>query len=56
MLGVGEIDLRLAGHFELSDSIRGWRLDEDVGRSRRARAWIVGWEERDVRVVRMWEP
>lgn len=56
MLGVGESDLRLEGHIELSDSMRGWRLAEDVERSRRAIAWMVGWEERDVRVVRMWEP
>ncbi len=56
MLGVGESDLRVAGHFELSDSIMGWRLADVVGRSRRAIAWMVGLEERDVRVVRIWEP
>ena len=56
MLGVGDSDLRLEGHFELSISMRGRRLAEDVGRSRRAIAWMVGLVERDVRVVRILEP
>lgn len=56
MLGVGDSDWRPEGHFELSGSMRGWRLAADVGRSRRAMAWMVGWAERDVRAVRMWEP
>ena len=56
MSGVGEMDLKLEAHFELSGSMIGRRLTEDVGRSRRAIAWTVGLEERDVRVVRMWEP
>lgn len=57
ILGVGERDRSFAGHFELSDSIIGRRFAEDVvGRSRRAIAWTMGWEARDVRVVRMWEP
>lgn len=56
MSGVGERDLKLEAHFELSASMRGRRLGEDVGRSRRAIAWTVGLEEREVRVVRMWEP
>ena len=56
MLGVGERDWSLEGHLELSESMIGCRLTEDAGRSRRAIAWTVGWEERDVRVARMWEP
>ena len=56
MFGVGERDWSFEGHSELSDSMRGWRLAEDVGRSRRAIAWMVGFEERDVRAVRIWEP
>lgn len=56
VLGVGESDLKLEGHFELSDSMREWMLGGDAGMSRRAIAWTVGWEERDERVVRIWEP
>ena len=56
MLGVGDSDWRPEGHFELSGSMRGWRLAADVGMSRRAMAWMVGWAERDMRAVRMWEP
>ena len=56
MLGVGDMDLKLEGHFDVSDSTREWTLAEDIGRSRRAIAWIVGLTERDVRVVRIWEP
>ena len=42
MLGAGESDLRLAGYLELLGSMMGWRLGGDVGRSRRAIAWMVG--------------
>lgn len=56
MFGAGESDLRLAGHLELSGSMMGWRLREDVGRPRRAIAWMVGFVEREVRVERIWEP
>lgn len=56
MLGVGDSDWRLAGHFEVSDSMMGCRLAEDVGISRRAIAWMVGLAERDVREARIWEP
>lgn len=56
MLGVGERDWSLEGHFELSESMIGRRLAEEVGRSRRAIAWTVGCDERDVRVARMLEP
>lgn len=56
MLGTGARDLRLAGHFELSESMRGWRLADDIGSSRRAKARMVGLEEMDVRVVRIWDP
>ena len=56
MLGAGDSDLRLANHLELSGSIMGWRLGDDVGRSRRVIAWMVGFVERDVRVERIWEP
>lgn len=56
MSGGGDMDLKVEAHCELSDSMIGRRLAEDVGRSRRAIAWTVGLEERDVRIVRMWEP
>ena len=56
MLGAGDSDLRLEGHLELSGSTRVWRLAEVAGSSRRAKAWMVGLEERDVRVLRIWEP
>ena len=56
MLGVGEMDPKVEGHFDVSDSTRGWTLAEDTGRSRRAIAWMVGLTDRDVRVVRIWEP
>ena len=53
MLGVGERDWSLGGHLELSESMRGRRLAEEIGSSRRAMAWTVGRDERDARVVRM---
>ena len=58
MLGGGERNWKVEGHLEVSGSMRGWRFvdGDDVEMSRRAMAWTVGLEERDVRVVRIWEP
>lgn len=55
-VGGGERDFSAVGHLELSVSMSGWSLGDVVGRDLRARAWMVGWDSRVVRVFRMLDP